>query len=107
MFTRVVEITSKAGKSKELANTIHDKVVPILKKQRGFVDEMVLVSDNDATRILGMSLWDSKEDAQRYHETQYAQVHKLIKDLVSTDPVIRTFEVHSSGTHGIAAGKAA
>jgi len=43
MFTRVVEMTSKSGKSQELANTINDKAVPILKKQRGFVDEIVLV----------------------------------------------------------------
>src|SRR5438094_8024843 len=30
MFTRVVEITTKTGKSHELANTIHEKVLPIL-----------------------------------------------------------------------------
>jgi hypothetical protein len=44
MFTRVVEMTSKSGKAQELANTINDRAVPILKKQRGFVDEIVLVS---------------------------------------------------------------
>jgi hypothetical protein len=31
MFTRVVELTSKSGKSKELAKTIDEKVMPILK----------------------------------------------------------------------------
>ena len=34
MFTRIVEMTSKSGKSKELADTIDEKAVPILKKQR-------------------------------------------------------------------------
>ncbi len=38
MFTRVVELTSKSGKSKDLANAIDEKAVPILRKQRGFVD---------------------------------------------------------------------
>jgi hypothetical protein len=47
MFTRVVELISKSGKAKELSDTINEKVVPILKKQRGFVDETVLVSDAD------------------------------------------------------------
>ena len=42
MFTRVVEITTKTGKSHELANTIQEKVLPILKKQSGFVDETEL-----------------------------------------------------------------
>jgi len=36
MFTRLVEMTSKSGKSQELANTINEKAVPILKKQHGF-----------------------------------------------------------------------
>jgi hypothetical protein len=42
MFTRIVELTSKPGKAKELSNTITEKVVPILKKQPGFVDERSL-----------------------------------------------------------------
>ena len=46
MFTRIVEIIAKAGKSRELANTIHEKVLPILKKQNGFVGETVLISGN-------------------------------------------------------------
>jgi hypothetical protein len=44
MFTRTVEVTTKSGKAKELSNTINDKVLPILKKQAGFVDETLLVA---------------------------------------------------------------
>ncbi len=32
MFTRLAEMTSKSGKSQDLANTINDRAVPILKK---------------------------------------------------------------------------
>jgi hypothetical protein len=28
MFTRIVEVTAKSGKAKELSNTINDKVRP-------------------------------------------------------------------------------
>ena len=107
MFTRVVELTSKSGKSKELSDTINEKVVPILKKQRGFVDETVLVSDTESTRVLGLSFWDNKEDAERYHQEQYPKIHEMLKQLLETEPVIRTFDVHTSTTHKIAAGKAA
>ncbi len=55
MFTRVVEITTKTGKSRELANTIQEKVLPILRKQSGFVDETVLTSDMESNRILLIS----------------------------------------------------
>ena len=66
MYTRLVEITSKSGKARELCNTIEDRVLPILKKQKGFVDETVLVSDAEPDRILGLSFWDNKEAAERY-----------------------------------------
>jgi heme-degrading monooxygenase HmoA len=107
MFTRVVEFTSKSGKSKELSDTINEKAVPILKKQRGFVDETVLVSDTESSRVLGISFWNSKEDAERYRQEQYPKIHEMLKHLLEAEPVIRTFEVHTSTTHRIAAGEAA
>jgi heme-degrading monooxygenase HmoA len=107
MFTRIVELTSKPGKAKELSNTITEKVVPILKKQTGFVDETVLVSDTESTRVLELSFWNSREDVERYHREQYPKIHEMIKHLLETEPLIRTFDVHSSTTHRIAPGKAA
>ena len=107
MFTRVVELTSKSGKAKELSNIINEKVVPILKKQTGFVDETVLVSDTDSTRILGLSFWNSKEDAERYHREQFSKIQEMLKPMLETEPVIRTFDVHASTTHRIVSGKAA
>jgi quinol monooxygenase YgiN len=107
MFTRTVEVITKSGKGKELANTINDKVLPILKKQTGFVDETVLVSDAEPNRILALSFWSRKEDAERYHREQYSAVHEMVRHLLEAEPVIRSFNVDSSTTHKIVAGKAA
>ena len=107
MFTRVVELTTKPGKNKQLSDTIKDKVLPILKKQKGFVDETVLVSDKEDNRVLSLSFWNSKEDAERYQREQYPAIHEMIRHLLEVEPVVRTFNVDSSTTHGIAAGKAA
>src|SRR5438876_12353270 len=104
MFTRVVELTSKSGKTKELANTINEKVVPILKKQRGFVDETVLVSDTEPTRVLGLSFWNNKEDADCYHQEPYPKIYEMLKQLLETEPNIRTFYVHTSTTRRTVAG---
>ncbi len=107
MFTRVVELTSKSDKAKELSNTITEKVVPILKKQPGFVDETILVSDAESNRVLGLSFWNSREDAERYHREQYPKIQEMLNPLLETEPVIRTFDVHTSTTHRVVAGKAA
>jgi quinol monooxygenase YgiN len=107
MYTRIVELTTKPGKASELCDAINDKVLPILKKQTGFVDETVLVSDTESSRILGMSFWNKKDDAERYRQEQYPKIHEMLKHLLEVEPVIRTFDVNSSTTHRILAGKAA
>jgi heme-degrading monooxygenase HmoA len=107
MFTRVVELTSKSGKARELCNTIDDKVLPILKRQTGFVDEIVIVSDAEPNHILALSFWNTREDAQRYEREQFETVQKTVQHLMEAAPVVRTFNVHTSTAHKLAAEKAA
>ncbi len=92
MLTRAVEITAKTGKSHELANTIHEKVLSILKKQSGFVDETLLTSDMESNRVLALSFWKTKDDAERYHREQYPKITEMFSPLLETAPVIRTFK---------------
>jgi quinol monooxygenase YgiN len=107
MFTRIVEITAKQGKTKELADTIRGKVLPILKKQPGFVDEIVLVSTVEANQILGMSFWMTQEDAELYRLDHYPEVQELLRPLLETIPKVNTFDVDTSTAHKIALEKAA
>ena len=107
MFTRIVELNTKPGKNKQLSDTINDKVLPILKKQKGFVDETVLVSDKEDNQVLSLSFWKTKEDAEEYHRAEYQKIKEMVQHLLEAEPMIRTFDVHSSTTHRISAGKAA
>ena len=75
MYTRIVELNTKSGKASELTTIINSKVLPILKKQAGFVDETLLVSDADSDRVLALSFWSTREDAERYNREQYPAVH--------------------------------
>jgi len=65
MFTRVVEVTTKPGKARELSHTITDKALTILKNQPGFVDEVVLISNENPDHILALSFWKTREDAEK------------------------------------------
>ena len=107
MFTRTVEVTPKSGNARERANTIHEKVLPILKKQAGFVDETLLVSNTEPNQILALSFWNTQEDAERYQREQYPAIHEMVRHLLEAEPVVRTFNVESSTTHKVAAEKAA
>ncbi|MFB3814110.1 MAG: antibiotic biosynthesis monooxygenase [Terriglobales bacterium] len=107
MYTRVVEITAKPGKARELCSTINDKVLPMLRKHTGFVDETILISDQNPSMVLGISTWKTREDAERYNREDYPKVTDTIRNLCETTPTVRTFDVDTSTTHRVASGKAA
>src|SRR5260370_34917665 len=99
MFTRVVEITSKSRKAREVCNTIDNQVLPILKRQAGFVDEAVMVSDTGPNRVLALSFWNTREDAQKYEREKFDTGQKMVQPRLETAPVVRTFEVPPPTPH--------
>jgi heme-degrading monooxygenase HmoA len=107
MFTRVVTITTKTGKARELSRTINDKVLPLLKNQPGFVDEITLISEQNPDRFLALSFWRAKEDADRYNREGFPAVNEMIRSLIEGAPKVETFDLESSTVHKIAAGRAA
>ena len=107
MFTRVLEFHATRGKAKEVANALNDKVLPILRKQSGFVDAIVLTSTTQPDRLLGLSFWKTAEDAERYSREQYPKVNEILRPVLETAPTVQTFNVDISTTHKVAAGKAA
>jgi heme-degrading monooxygenase HmoA len=107
MFTRVVELRSKSGKTNELCSAANDKVLPILRKQQGFQDEILLVSNTDPNRVLALSFWNRREDAERYHREQFTQVTTALRNLIEGEPAVTTFDVNTSTAHHINMGKVA
>lgn len=107
MFTRLVEINTKYGKTREVAEMIQEKVLPILKKQAGFLDEIVLLSTTELNRIVALSFWKTAEDAELYRRENFQKVEEILKPMLEVAPKICTFDVDLFTTHKIAAGKAA
>ena len=107
MFTRMVEIRTKQGKARELSNTVADKILNILKKQPGFVDEITLISASDPDRVVALSFWQSEADAERYQREQFNHINELVRPYTDHRPSVQTFNVDSSTAHRIAKGKAA
>jgi heme-degrading monooxygenase HmoA len=107
MFTRIVEVTAKTGKAKELSRTIDNKVISILRGQPGFVDEIVLVSQDNPDRVLALSFWKTRQDAETYGRDTFSRVNEVIGNLITDTPKVQTFDVTTSTVHDIATGRAA
>jgi heme-degrading monooxygenase HmoA len=107
MFTRIVECLVKPDKRDDFNNKLRNDVLPILQKQPGFVDLIGLSSESDAERVISVSFWKNKEDAERYHREQYNRIVETLKPTLKKDPTVETFTVETSTTHRIASGRAA
>ncbi len=107
MFIRLIESQAAPGKARELVRTIVEKVLPMLRTRSGFQDELVLIAEQDPTRVVTLSFWKSKEDAERYHREDFPKVVALVEPHVEREPRIEHFQVDTSTMHRIIAGRAA
>lgn len=67
----------------------------------------MLVSDTELNRILGVSVWDTREDAEQYHREQFPTIQNSVRHLLESEPIVRTFNAHTYIGQKIAAKKAA
>ena len=102
MFARSVSFHLKPGRAGEFTRLLDQNVIPVLRKQKGFQDEISLVAAGGADAV-GISVWDLKEDAETYDRSAYAGVLKALEQVVDGTPQVQTYEVSNSTFHKIAA----
>ena len=101
MFARNVSFRLKSGRSTEFTQVFDKDILPLLRKQKGFQDEIALVAPGGEDAI-GISLWDTKENAEAYARESYGGVLKTLEPMIQGDARVQTYEVSSSTFHKIA-----
>ncbi|MGA8436826.1 MAG: antibiotic biosynthesis monooxygenase [Candidatus Sulfotelmatobacter sp.] len=96
MFSRHVSMQLKPNTRAEFTETIENEILPVLRKQHGFQDEIVFVASGSGTETVAISLWDNKEDAEAYHHGNYPEVLKSLAKVIDGTPEVRNFEVANS-----------
>jgi heme-degrading monooxygenase HmoA len=102
MYARHVSFNLKVINREELTRTFENDILPLLQKQNGFTDEITFVSP-DNKQVVAISLWESKENADRYSRETYPQVLKSLARMVDGTPEVRGYEVATSTLHKTAA----
>jgi hypothetical protein len=102
MYARNVSLHLKANTAGEFTQTLEKDVLPLLRKQHGFKDEISFVAP-DRSAAIAISLWDRQEDADNYSRDIYPQVLTSLAKVVEGTPQVETFEVSNSTFHRIAA----
>ena len=106
MFARIVSMRLKPNTSADFSQTIEKKILPILRKQKGFRDEITFIASG-GMEALGISLWDSREQADAYNSGSYPEVLRELNKVVEGTPSVQTYDVANSTAHKIAARPAA
>ena len=105
MFARNVSVNLRPDTLSAFLKTMENEIVPLLREQKGFQDEMTLSFPGGA-EVAAVSFWDRKENAQSYDLSGYPKVLKILDKFLDRTPDVRTFEVVGS-TFQKRAGRAA
>jgi hypothetical protein len=101
MFARKVSIQLKPNITlAEFASTFEREIVPLLRKQQGFKDEITFAAPG-STEVLAFSLWDTQKNADLYDSTEYKNVLKMLANVIDGTPKVATTEVLHSTFHEI------
>ena len=104
MFARNVTTHLKPNKLNDFIQTFEKDVIPILRKQPGFRDEITLAADG-GTDVTAISLWDTKEQADGYATIAYPAVLSTLEECLDGPPRVRVMNVMHSTSHKINAAE--
>lgn len=102
MFARTVRMQLKPNSGAEFTLTVEKEVLPLLRRQQGFKDEITFLP-SDGKEAVAISLWEQKEHADAYQRGTYPDVLKTMAKVVEGTPQVQTSEVSNSTWHKIAA----
>jgi len=102
MFARNVRMQLKPNTSAQFTQTLEKEVIPLLRKQDGFQDEVSFLVPG-GTEAYAISFWQTKDKAEAYARTGYPEVLKALAKVVEGTPQLQNAEVSNSTVHHIAA----
>ncbi len=95
MYARNVSLRIKPGKLSEFNRALDQDVLPILRRQAGFREQITFAMAGDV-EIMAISLWDSKEQAEAYHASDFPKVLKAVEGLLDGTPKVQNLKVIQS-----------
>ena len=94
-IARSVRFDIATDKNEQFHTLFKNEILPILKKQDGFRDELLLVQDQ---HVLAISVWNNVDSARKYETTTYPQLDKKLRPVMTGSPTVETFKYAALST---------
>ena len=79
MFARILQFVPKMDKREELIRVIKRDVLPILKKQTGFLEILPFLPEIKNEHVVMVSLWNERKDFERYEREWFPKVEEMLQ----------------------------
>ena len=96
MFARILEITPKLEKKEEFIRVIKNEVLPILRKQPGFLEILPFLPEVKTEKMFTISLWTEKKDAERYEREMLPKVEEIVKPYLTAPFIVKNYMVETT-----------
>ena len=96
MFARIVEFIPKVEKKEELVKVVRKEILPILKKQSGFLEVLPFFPDTKTEKMVTISLWAERKDAERYERDVFPKVQEILKPFAATPVTYKNYNLETS-----------
>ncbi|HMD01775.1 MAG TPA: hypothetical protein VKG44_02305 [Candidatus Baltobacteraceae bacterium] len=98
MYARIVTLNIKANHLNDFKEMLDKQVIPMLRKQNGFKDELTFVGPS-GNEVRTISIWDTKQNAESYNSATYPEVLKVLANVLEGTPQLKTYDVVNSTFH--------
>ena len=100
MFARNISFHLKSNMLSDYTRTFENEILPLLRKQKGFKEELTLSNPGNQDTI-AISLWESKANADAYNTNTYPEVLRTFAKMIDGTPKVQTFEAVTSTFHQV------
>ena len=81
MYARKVSLRLKSESTSQFLQTVEHKVIPLLRKQRGFLDQLILPSDGGQIFYV-YSFWEKSEDAEKHDSAALPKLTRALGGVI-------------------------
>ena len=92
MFARHVTMRLRADSLAKFERVIEVGVIPLLREQEGFLDQVILISAERAEAVV-ITFWSNKENEEAFNRTQNPEVLSRLLEVIEGNPKVDLYEV--------------
>lgn len=92
MIARHFTAQLKPEFAKDFTAVFEKEILPIMRRQKGFLDELMLMTPTK-NEVIFVSLWEAQESIDAYQRQTYPEILKINAKFLDSTPVIKNLDV--------------